>query len=62
MCMHLPDGLPAQTYCAAITKFTSVTESDVLLAVWKSEPFRPVHYLAIDRNAGKIVISVRFVS
>ena len=56
------DGLPAQIYSAAITKFTDVPESDVLLAVWKAEPFWPVHYLAIDRKAGKIVISVRHVS
>ena len=55
------DGGPAQTHLAAVSRFTGVPESDALLVNWKSEAFRPVHYLAIDRNAGKIVISIRFV-
>ena len=56
---HIADGSPAQTFCAAITKFTDVPESDVFAVNWKSEPFKPVHYLAVDRKAGKIVISIR---
>ena len=69
ICPHLPlstipapihaDGLPAQTFCEAITKFTGVPEPDVLLINWRSEPFRPAHYLAIDRRAGRLVICIR---
>ena len=47
------DGLPAQTFCEAITKFTGVPEADILVVNWKSEPFRPAFYLAIDRSANR---------
>jgi|LauGreSBDMM110SN_4_FD.fasta_scaffold265839_1 hypothetical protein len=47
----LSDGLPAQTFCEAITKFTDVPENDVLLVNWRSEPFQPAFYLAVDRPA-----------
>ncbi|GAX74974.1 hypothetical protein CEUSTIGMA_g2420.t1 [Chlamydomonas eustigma] len=53
------NGKPAQTYTAAIVKFTGIAEGDILHVNWNSEAFRPVHFLAIDRAANKIVISIR---
>jgi hypothetical protein len=53
------DGLPAQHFLEGITDKTGVAEEDVLAAVWKTSPFEPVHYLAIDRKAGKIIICIR---
>ncbi|GAX74971.1 hypothetical protein CEUSTIGMA_g2417.t1 [Chlamydomonas eustigma] len=52
-------GMPAQTFCDAISKFTGVPSEDILLVNWKTEPFRPAHYLAIDRLAKKIIICIR---
>ncbi len=42
-----------------MTKYTGVLAEDVLFSMWKTEPFKPVHYLAIDRGAKRIVISIR---
>lgn len=53
------DGVPAQTFTGAVTKYTGVAAEDVLMAVWKSEVFKPGHYVAIDRGANKIVVAIR---
>ncbi|KAF5837905.1 hypothetical protein DUNSADRAFT_3738 [Dunaliella salina] len=52
-------GICLQTYCGAIEKYTGVPESDVVMTVWRSQVFEPGHYVAIDRKAQKIVVSVR---
>lgn len=31
------------------------------MAVWKSEVFKPGHYVAIDRGMNKIIVAIRCV-
>ena len=35
-------------------------ESDILMAQWAAEEHRPAHAFLVDRNAGKIVVSIRW--
>ena len=35
-------------------------ESDILMAQWAAEEHRPAHAVLVDRNAGKIVVSIRW--
>jgi hypothetical protein len=43
----------------AVAALTGLPVEDILEAQWRNQSFRPCHYVAIDRAAGCVVISIR---
>ncbi len=58
-CVLLSGGIPLQSHYTGIEKYTGVPEKDVLMAIWRSSPFLPAHYVCIDHAKKKIVVCIR---
>jgi hypothetical protein len=52
-------GASAEANDAAVAALAGVAPADLLAAHWRNSPYRPCHYVAIDRAAGCVVVSVR---
>lgn len=43
----------------AVAGLTGIDADDILLSQWVNSTFRPCHYVAVDRSAGCLVLSIR---
>ncbi|KAH9589016.1 Fungal lipase-like domain [Trypanosoma melophagium] len=48
-------------YCdlTALLKFSGIPDEDVILTSWENRLFRPVFFVAVDRQTNSIIVSVR---
>lgn len=52
-------GASVEANNEAVAALAGVHPSDILLAHWRNSPFRPCHYVALDRVNRCVVISIR---
>lgn len=52
-------GASEESNNEAISSLTGTLVEDILEASWKNSPYRPCHYVAIDRAARCVVVSIR---
>lgn len=52
-------GASEESNTEAVSSLTGIPVEDILEASWKNSPYRPCHYVAIDRSAQCVVVSIR---